>query len=162
MGCIVNELPRRQWREIQPKRQNLHIIAMNRAPFYLLLTMIFVSCNILNSENEEKLSIELNPEHVQIGEKPTIIIKNFTDSAIRYHYGHNVEVFKNGEWEAYTTIFCANCFPLSIEPNDSHSIPISLFAEETGTYRVVIHTSEKDRDEWVLKQRTTNSIEITQ
>ncbi len=135
---------------------------MNRAPFYLLLTLIFVSCNIINSENEEKLSIKLNPEQIQFGEKPTIIIKNFTASAVRYHCRRDVEIFKNGEWEVYTTIFRANCFPLSIEPNDSHSIPINLFAEETGTYRVVIHISEKDRDEWILKQRTTNSIVITQ
>ncbi|TVQ14038.1 MAG: hypothetical protein EA364_05100 [Balneolaceae bacterium] len=133
---------------------------MIRVPIYLLLFLTLVSCNIINSENAGELSIELNPQQVQIDEDPTLLIKNLTTSTIRYHCGYDVEVLKNGDWETATQTGCANSFPYPIEPKDSYSISLSLFSEEAGTYRVIILISIKDGDEWDLEKRATNAIKV--
>lgn len=135
---------------------------MKRTLIYLFLPLMFVSCSLFNSENEGELSIELNPDQVLIDEKPTLVIENRTVKTIRYHCGHTVEVYNNGNWETATTTGCANSFPVFIKPNDTHSIPISLFVEETGTYRAIVSISLKDGDDWVSDQRMTNSIEVTE
>lgn len=135
---------------------------MKRTPIYLLISLMFISCSLFNSDNEGDLTIELNPDQVQIEENPTLVIENMTATTIRYHCGHTVEVYNNGEWETATTTGCANSFPVVIEPNDSHSIPLSLHIEETGTYRAIIFISVEDGDDWVAEQRVTNSVQVTE
>lgn len=135
---------------------------MKRLTIYLLLSLMFVSCSLFNSEIEGELSIKLNPDQVQIEENPTLLIKNTTATTIRYHCGHTVEIYNNGNWENITTTGCANSFPLAIESNDSHSTPLSLHIEEAGTYRAIIFISIKSGNEWISKQRVTNSIKVTE
>lgn len=89
---------------------------MKRTLIYLFLPLMFVSCSLFNSENEGELSIELNPDQVLIDEKPTLVIENRTVKTIRYHCGHTVEVYNNGNWETATTTGCANSFPVFINP----------------------------------------------
>ena len=64
---------------------------MKRTPICLLLPLMFVSCSLFYLENERELTIELNPDQVQIEENPTLSIENMTETTILFPKKLNVK-----------------------------------------------------------------------
>ena len=97
-----------------------------------------VSCGLLSSKEDERLSIKLEPRVAEIGEPVNLVIKNNTNELYRYHRGHGVEKRDNDHWVRHQQ-FGTFQGPVDIAPGEQFiQEDIPLDAIEPGVYRVVL------------------------
>ncbi len=97
-----------------------------------------VSCCLLRSKEDGKLSIKLEPRVAEIGEPVSLVINNNTNELYRYHRGHGVERRDNDHWVRHQQVgtFLG---PVDIAPGEQFiQENILLDATEPGVYRVVL------------------------
>lgn len=136
---------------------------MYRIAYLALLALLTASCSLFGTDQDAGVHVQLQPERVEAGEKLTLTVSNATERPVRYHCGYKVEVSDSGAWKQHTSAGCIGTeMPVTIAPEEQHTLPVEVFAEEAETYRLEVFLTTRKGGKWTGVRSNTNSVTVKQ